>query len=171
MRKTIATVGPNAPGCPADLYEFGLITGKWLADKGFAIINGGRGGWMEAICKGAHMSERYRHGATVCILPSSDPGEANPYCDIIIPTGLGLARNFMVANSAEVVLAAGGGAGTLSEIAYAWQLGKTIIAVTSFGGWAARLAGERLDYRRSDIIYGVKNFGELQELLTKIYQL
>ena len=70
--------------------------------------------------------------------------------DVVIPTGVGLARNLLVVSAADVVVAVGGGSGTLSEIALAWQLGRPIIALSSCEGWAARMVGERLDERRAD---------------------
>ena len=69
-----------------------------------------------------------------------------------MPTGLGIARNILVVRTADVVIAIGGGAGTLSEIAIAWQLGRTVIAIEDSGGWASQLAGKHLDDRRTDPI-------------------
>ncbi len=60
MQKSITVIGPNAPGCTPDVYDFGLQLGKLLADLGYIIINGGREGIMEAVNKGAHTSTRYR---------------------------------------------------------------------------------------------------------------
>jgi uncharacterized protein (TIGR00725 family) len=75
---------------------------------------------------------------------------------VIIPTGLDAYRNAMVANS-EAVVAVGGGAGTLSEMAFAWQFNRPVFAVGD-EGWAHRLAGMTLDYRREAEIIDCSNF-------------
>jgi len=83
---------------------------------------------MEAACRGA----KEAGGLTVGILPGSDRSEANPYVDVVLPTGLGEARNALVVGAADVVIAVGGGYGTLSEIALALKAGKRVIGL---GTW------------------------------------
>jgi uncharacterized protein (TIGR00725 family) len=122
-------------------------------DAGFRVVSGGLRGVMEAASRGAHESQQYASGDTIAILPTYESGDANQWVDIAIPTGLQHARNTLVVSSADVVIAVGGGAGTLSEIAAAWALGRPVIALQS-GGWAERLGGESLDGRRSDHVHG-----------------
>ncbi|MDD5596220.1 MAG: LOG family protein, partial [Candidatus Omnitrophica bacterium] len=61
-----------------------------------------------------------------------DKEAANKFVDIVIPTGMGLARNVLVVKSADVVVALPGAAGTLSEIAYCLQFGIPIISLNSW---------------------------------------
>lgn len=126
--------------------------GHKAIDAGFRIACGGLGGVMNAVCRGAHESDQHREGDVVGILPGYDARAANEHVDIAIPTGMSWARNVLVVAMADVVVAVGGGSGTLSEMAYAWQLGKPIVALAAVDGWAARLADERLDDRRTDTI-------------------
>jgi uncharacterized protein (TIGR00725 family) len=70
---------------------------------------------------------------------------------------MGVARNVLVVRSADVVILVGGGAGTLSEAAYAWQLGKPVIALAQSGGWAERLAGGPVDERRTDEVIAARS--------------
>lgn len=100
---------------------------------------------MEAALRGAHASARYREGDTIALLPSHDPSEANAWADIVLATGLDLGRNLLVAN-ADALIAIGGGAGTLMELAAAWQLRRPIVALR-VDGWSGRLADERIDAR------------------------
>jgi hypothetical protein len=79
---------------------------------------------------------------TVGILPGSDPREANDFVAVAIPTGLGLARNTVIAAAADAVIAVGGGYGTLSEIAFALNVGKRVICLES---WDIGLCGRRTD--------------------------
>ncbi len=127
-------------------------TGAAIARRGAVLVCGGLGGVMEAACRGA----KREGGLTVGILPTEYHEHANPYVDIAIPTGLGYARNFLVARSGMGVIALGGAAGTLSEMAIAWFSDRPIAAIVPSGGWAARLAGERIDGRRPDTVYAAK---------------
>jgi uncharacterized protein (TIGR00725 family) len=102
--------------------------GRLLAERGATLICGGRGGAMEAACRGAKEAD----GLTVGILPGSDRSEANPFVDVVLPTGLGEARNALVVGAADVVIAIGGGYGTLSEIALALKAGQRVIGL---GTW------------------------------------
>lgn len=167
MNKTISIIGPDKTLCSEELYRFGIKLGKILIDMDYFIINGGKYGIMEAVFKGARQSDKYRFGKTIGIIPSLNPGDANRYCDIIIPTGLGYARNQIVVNSSEIVIAIAGGAGTLSEIAFAWQLNKKIITFDNFEGWAKKLAGTGIDNRKNDKIITVSSLKELKLLLTE----
>ncbi len=80
---------------------------------------------MEAACKGA----TDKGGITVGILPGEQVEEANPYVIIPIATGMGIGRNILIARTADVLVAIDGKYGTLSEIAFALQLGKPVIAI------------------------------------------
>ena len=128
---------------------------------------------MAAACRGARSSANWWHGATVGILPGHDPTQANPWVDVALPTGLDVARNAIVAHS-DVVIAVGGGAGTLSEIALAWQLLRPVIAFR-VDGWSGRLAGTRLDDRvrqpdvEDDRIYGVDTPDEALSLVDELH--
>jgi uncharacterized protein (TIGR00725 family) len=84
---------------------------------------------MEAACRGA----KEAGGTTVGVLPGLDRAEANPYVDVALTTGLGEARNALVARSADALVAVAGGYGTLSEIALALKAGKPVIGL---GSWA-----------------------------------
>ena len=119
--------------------------GRLLVDAGYRVVTGGMGGAMKAVHRGARSSEGWFEGAGIGILPGSDPDQANEYVDIAIPTGLDHARNAIVAQSAAVI-AIGGGAGTLSEMAMAWAFGRLVVGLRC-GGASELLAGRRVDER------------------------
>lgn len=83
---------------------------------------------MEAACRGAKASG----GTTVGLLPGLDRRDANPHVDVVIPTGLGEARNALVVRTADALIAIGGGYGTLSEIGLALRTGKRVVGL---GTW------------------------------------
>lgn len=145
-RPTIAVIGDAGAQPGSQVYECARTLGMLAIDDGFRIVTGGLAGVMEAACRGAHDSRAYKEGDTIGILPQDDPNNANPWVDIAIATGLNHARNSLVAN-ADAVAAIGGGAGTLSEIAFAWTMRRLVVAL-DVPGWGTRLAGAPLDQRK-----------------------
>jgi len=110
----VAVIG--ASDCTPEESESARMLGWLIAKKGATLVCGGLGGVMEAACMGA----REGGGRTVGIVP--DRGNGNPYLDIVVRTGLGHARNVLVVQSADAVIAIGGSYGTLSEIAIALKM-------------------------------------------------
>lgn len=146
MKPIIAVVGSsNCSEKQADLAE---AIGTMIAERGAIVVCGGRGGVMEAVCKGAASAG----GTTVGILPGNDVSEGNPYLTIALPTGLGEARNALVARAGQAMIAIGGSYGTLSEIALALKAGRKVIGLETWsasdhaegelGLWPAKDAAE-----------------------------
>jgi uncharacterized protein (TIGR00725 family) len=113
--------------CSETLAELAEQVGRLLAREGAVLVCGGRGGVMEAACRGA----RAQGGFTVGILPGRNPSEGNPYLSLALPTGLGESRNTLVATAGQAVIAVGGGLGTLSEIAFALKRGLRVVLLSS----------------------------------------
>jgi hypothetical protein len=157
----IGILGANKSGCNKELYDFGVELGRRLSSPDRVILCGGLGGFMEAVCKGAKQSNKTFNGQTIGILPDAVSDNANAYIDIPIPTGVGIARNIIIVNTADILISAGGGAGTLSEIAFAWQQKKTVLCVTLFDGWAKELAGRNLDSRANGLLIPVNSIDEI----------
>ena len=105
------------------VYDNTIIIGSKLAEEGFLVFCGGGKGVMEAISKGV----KNKNGTVVGILKGQDIEEANDYLTIPISTGIGIARNAILAYNCDVAIAISGQYGTLSEIAYAFQLDKPVI--------------------------------------------
>lgn len=167
MRRHLAAIIGSARATADQLalaHELGLA----LVDEGFRVLTGGFGGVMEAALQGARASERYRPGDTIAVLPTYRASDANDDADIVICTGMNHARNAVLASSASVVLAIGGRSGTLGEIALAWELGRPVICVGNTEGWASRLAGVRIDDRRSDLVHGPLPPREAAQLATAL---
>lgn len=133
-RKFVAVIGASR-ATPEEL-SLAEQVGKELAENGFGLICGGLSGVMEAASKGAYNNG----GTTIGILPGEFREEANPYVQIPIVTGIGYARNSIVAKSASAVIAIGGGYGTLSEVAYARQANLPVIGL---GTWAISKNGNQ----------------------------
>ena len=103
-----------------------LTVGSLVAGAGAILVCGGLGGVMEAACRGA----QEMGGTTVGIVP--DTGHGNRYLGIVIRSGLGHARNVLVSQSADAVIAIGGSYGTLSEIAIALKTGRPVFGLSSW---------------------------------------
>ena len=133
-RRAVAVAGPGA--CDAATAAEAQDLGAGLARRGLIVVTGGRGGVMEAASRGA----REARGTVVALLPGTDRDAANPWAEIVLPTGLGDARNALLARSGDLLVAflAEGGAGTLSEVALALKGGVPVVLV---GGGAEPLLG------------------------------
>jgi uncharacterized protein (TIGR00725 family) len=121
--------------CSSEIYEIAQEVGREIARNGFSLVCGGLGGVMEAACRGAKPEVALwpeSGGITIGILPTTDKRDANPYVDLVIPTGLGHARNVLVVHASDALVAVDGEAGTLSEIAIALKVGKPIVGIKSW---------------------------------------
>jgi len=141
----VLVIGSDGDHCPQTTYDAAKEVGAQIAARNAITVTGGLGGVMEAACRGA----KEKGGMVVGIIPNEDMSYANPYCDIIIPTGIGFARNFITAYSADVAIVVGGGAGTYIEACVAYQKGKPIVALTGTGGTADKIADTFLDDRKT----------------------
>lgn len=129
--RQIGVIGASA--CEARVARAAETVGELVARRGDVLITGGLGGVMEAASRGAHA-----HGATVVgILPGRDAAEGNTYLSIAIPSGMGEARNAIVVQSSDGLIAIDGGYGTLSEMAFALKAGKPLVSL-----WAWRTIEE-----------------------------
>jgi len=140
--------------------------GRLLAINKFAVACGGLYGVMEAVCKGA----KQEGGFTIGIIPYEDKSRANKFIDVVIPVPFSQARNVVVVLSGDACVAVEGKAGTLSEICFAWIYGKPIIALTGVNGWSSKIAGKKIDDRRSDTIYGASSAQEVVDRLNEIFK-
>jgi uncharacterized protein (TIGR00725 family) len=111
-----------------EIIKIAESIGQLIAERNAILICGGLGGVMEAACRGA----KTVGGITVGILPVASKEEANPHVDIVIPTGMGVARNAVVIHSSDGVIAVDGSYGTLSEIAFALQCRLPLVVLKSW---------------------------------------
>jgi uncharacterized protein (TIGR00725 family) len=130
----VAVCGPSAATDEQRAWAEEL--GRRLAEAGAIVVCGGLGGVMDAVAQGAG-----RAGGTVIgILPGETRAGASPHLTVAIPTGMGEARNALIARAADVVIAVGGEWGTLSEIALARKMGTPVIGL---GTWDLGRGGVR----------------------------
>jgi uncharacterized protein (TIGR00725 family) len=133
LRVPIGVIGPR--DARVEQLEIAEEVGVGLADMGLAVVCGGRQGIMEAVCRGVARHE----GIAIGLLPETDAATANPFVTIALATGIGEARNALVARAALCLVAIGDSYGTLSEVALGLQFGKPVFGLAG----AARVEGVR----------------------------
>ena len=125
-RRLVAVCGESDP--QTSLANLAFELGRGIAERDAVLICGGLTGVMEHAARGA----RSAGGLTIGLLPGEDPTEANEYIDVAIASGLGHARNAILARTADGVVALGGGLGTLSEIALALRNGRPTVGIQTW---------------------------------------
>ena len=110
-----------------EIYAIAFDVGMEIAAKKAVLVCGGLTGVMTAVAEGAKSAG----GTTIGILPSNNADDANQYIDYPIPTGFGLARNMIIINTSDVLIAIDGEYGTLSEITFALNSGKQVVTLLS----------------------------------------
>ncbi len=123
MKTIIGVIGDSDPD--ADTASLAEEVGVALARSGAVLLCGGLGGVMQCAARGAKRAG----GLTLGVLPSYDTHSANPFIDLPVATGMGHARNVVIAATAHALIALEGAYGTLSEIALGLKLGKRVVAL------------------------------------------
>ncbi|GLW67595.1 hypothetical protein Arub01_58380 [Actinomadura rubrobrunea] len=127
MAVQVAVCGPRE--CSRTEWEQAREVGRLLAGRGAVVVCGGYGGVMAAAAAGAYRAG----GVVVGVLSAADRAGACEDLTVVLPTGLGEARNNVIVNAADAVIVVGGSWGTLSEVALAVRRGG--VPVVQLGGW------------------------------------
>lgn len=149
-RLQILVIGHNTNGCTPRHEDAAYRVGVGIAGSKAVLVTGGMGGIMRAAARGASDAG----GLCVGIIPQDDPSAANEYCDIVIPSGMGMMRDFLNALSADGVIIIGGGSGTLSEVCAAYMYRRPMVAIRGLGGSVEQHIDGYLDHRRNVRIAG-----------------
>jgi uncharacterized protein (TIGR00725 family) len=163
FKGTISVIG--ASEIDEQTRQVAVELGRLLARNKYAVSCGGLSGVMEAVCFGV----KEEGGLTIGLIPFIDKNKANKYVDIVIPIPFSQARNVVVVLSGDACVAIAGKAGTLSEICFAWIYEKPIIGLTCVEGWSSKMAGQQLDDRRTDKIYGADTPQAVIDKLNEIF--
>lgn len=147
---TIGIIGRAQQGpddeVAAETMAAAEAVGRLIGELGAVLVSGGTTGVMEAASRGAKTAG----GLTIGILPGLDRSSANAWVDVALPTGLGAARNLIDARGCDALVMISGGAGTLMELAIAYQVGRPVVILRGTGGWADRIGAGLVDGRYLD---------------------
>jgi uncharacterized protein (TIGR00725 family) len=127
--RQVSVIGSGSCEEGSEAWALAEEVGRGLAEAGATVVCGGLGGVMEAVARGAARAG----GEVIGIVPGVSAGDANPHCTHVVASATGYARNLAVVASGDVVIAVGGEWGTLSEIGHARNLGRTVVALRSWG--------------------------------------
>jgi hypothetical protein len=163
-KRQILVIGNNTNGCTPKHEKIAYEVGVEIAKSDSVLITGGLGGVMSAASHGAHDT----NGLTVGIIPQNDATMANEFCDIVIPTGIGLARDFLNALTADGVIIVGGGSGTLSEVCAAYMYKKPMVAIRNIKSSIEPYIDGFIDHRKNIKIVGADT---PQDAVKKILEL
>ncbi len=160
--RLIAVVGSGSRATQEQIALAEALGGA-LARAGLGIVCGGLGGVMEAVARGGVRGRGdSKHPPIIGLLPTYDVETGNPYLDIVIPTGVGHARNALVASAGEVVVCVGGAMGALSEVALARKIKRPVLALAGSGGTAHLV---------SKVLPSVVAVGSVKEAMQQIRKL
>jgi len=159
----ISVIGSGDDTLNSQITKIANEVGREIASRGAVLICGGLGGVMAEAAKGA----KENGGLTIGILPGEDVGSANPFIDIALPTGLGFARNVLVAYSGDAVIAVSGRLGTLSEISYALLKKKPVIGIHTWN--LEQLSGRMPSYEAQSNVDGVIRCENAKEAVDRAF--
>lgn len=122
-RVPIGVIGPRE--ATAEERATAEALGGGIAELGFELLCGGKSGVMEAVCRGA----RNGGGRPIGLLPDEEWHSANDFVTVPIATGIGNARNAIIARACFALVAVGGGYGTISEMAFGLHYGRLVLTL------------------------------------------
>ncbi len=154
--KIIGVIGSSI--VTADEYQLARTVGTLIVKAGHCILSGGLSGAMEAASRGAaEFLPKEQHSRIIGILPGENKKKANRWVGLVLTTGIGKARNAIIAQAADGLIAVAGASGTLSEIALGWQFGKPIAIIKGISSLLDPIIGTCLDEKYDRPIFGAKS--------------
>ncbi|MCD6403098.1 MAG: TIGR00725 family protein [Candidatus Aenigmarchaeota archaeon] len=167
MKRTIVGVVGQSVGATEEQIKAAERVGRLLAKRNVVVVCGGRNiGIMDAVAKGVEEEG----GICVGILPEEDLSQASRHLTIPIPTGMGYARNRIVALASDALIVVGGGVGTLTEVSYAYLQGKPIVVIKGLGSICEQYIGKYLDSKKITKLMGADSPEEAVEIVMKILE-
>src|SRR5262245_44068143 len=154
--RQVCVLGSAEPGSAA--YELAGAAGELLARLGITVVSGCGSPATRVAAERALAAG----GCVVSIVPSDDIGLADWPCSVLIPCGMGAARNLLMALAGDACLVIGGRAGTISEVCLAWLHHRPLLPLTGHGGWSDQLERNPPDERRNSKILSWSSIAELQ---------
>lgn len=154
--KQVCVLGSAEPGSQA--FELAGAAGELLAKRGLTLVSGcgspaTRNAAEKALAAG---------GLVVSIVPSDDIGLQDWPCSVLIPSGMGDARNLLMALAGDACIVIGGRAGTISEVCLAWLHHRPLLPLEGHGGWSDQLKRNPPDERANSVILSWSTIAELE---------
>ncbi|MEO8018263.1 MAG: Rossmann fold nucleotide-binding protein [Pseudomonadota bacterium] len=145
-RPQICVLGSAEPGSKA--HELAGDAGELLARLGITVVSGCGSPATRVAAERAQASG----GLVVSIITSDEMPAADWPANVVIPCGMGDARNLLMALAGDACLVIGGRAGTISEVCLAWLHKRPLLPLVGCGGWSDGLLQNPPDERRNSPI-------------------
>ena len=158
-RPQVSVLGSAEPGSAA--YELAAAAGELLAKLGITLVSGCGSPATRVAAERATNAG----GLVVSIIPPDQMPPADWPATVVLPCGMGDARNLLMALSGDACLVIGGRAGTISEVCLAWLHKRPLLPLVGCGGWSDRLPSSPPDERRNSPILPWRSVAELQARL------
>ncbi len=145
-RPQVSVLGSAEPGSPA--YERAGEAGALMAKLGITVVSGcgspaTRVAAERAIAAG---------GMVLSIVPPDHMPAPDWPATVVVPCGMGDARNLLMALSGDACIVIGGRAGTISEVCLAWLHKRPLLPLVGCGGWSDGLLANPPDERKNSPI-------------------
>jgi uncharacterized protein (TIGR00725 family) len=155
----VCVLGSAEPGSSA--FELAGAAGDLLARLGITVVSG----CGSPATRVAAQRALDAGGLVVSIVPSDDINLQGWPCSVLIPCGMGDARNLLMALAGDACLVIGGRAGTISEVCLAWLHHRPLLPLTGCGGWSDELENKPPDERKNSRILSWSSIAELERNL------
>jgi uncharacterized protein (TIGR00725 family) len=132
-----------------------------MARLGIAVVSGcGSPATREAAARAVQAG-----GQVLSIVPSGEMPAADWPATLVVPCGMGDARNLLMALAGDACVVIGGRAGTKSEVHLAWLHRRPLLPLVGCGGWSATLPTDPPDDRQNAPILPWSTVAELETRL------
>jgi uncharacterized protein (TIGR00725 family) len=160
--RQVCVLGSAEPGSPA--FDLAGAAGELLARLGITVVSGCGSPATRVAAERALAAG----GLVVSIVPTDDINVEDWPCSVLIPCGMGDARNLLMALAGDACLVIGGRAGTISEVCLAWLHHRPLLPLTGCGGWSDRLEQNPPDERGNSRILPWSSIDGLQRRLREL---
>ncbi|WP_246099371.1 Rossmann fold nucleotide-binding protein [Methylibium rhizosphaerae] len=158
-RPQICILGSAEPGSAA--YELAAAAGAALARLGITVVSGCGSPATRVAAERAVAAG----GLVVSIVPPDEMPPADWPATVVIPCGMGDARNLLMALAGDACIVIGGRAGTISEVCLAWLHKRPLLPLVGCGGWSDGLPSNPPDERQNSPILPWHSVQELEAQL------
>lgn len=161
-RRQVCVLGSAEPGSAA--YELAGQAGRLMAGLGITVVSG----CGSPATRYAAECAVAAGGQVLSIIPEGEMPPPDWPATVVVPSGVGDARNLLMALAGDACLVIGGRAGTISEVCLAWLHKRPLLPLTGCGGWSDQLEQNPPDERKNSPILPWSSVAELEARLRSL---
>lgn len=158
-RRQVCVLGSAEPGSAA--YALAGEAGRLMAGLGITVVSG----CGSPATRHAAECAVAAGGQVLSIIPEGEMPPPDWPATVVVPSGVGDARNLLMALAGDACLVIGGRAGTISEVCLAWLHKRPLLPLTGCGGWSDQLEQNPPDERKNSPILPWGSVAELEARL------